>query len=140
VTVKLTLADFKARIGVPWAPFIYPIEQGMVRHFVEAVGDSNPRWLDKEAVIPPTLLPTLGFEQVISTMLGMSGAVLHGSTELECYLPVRVGDTISVIATVTAIRERGNLAFISLEKTYSNQRAEVVAVCRQLAILKQEAA
>jgi hypothetical protein len=137
----ITLDALKDRIGIPWPPFVYLVEKGMVKRFAAAIGDNNPLWQKKQALIPPTLLPTLGFEQVISTMLEMKGIVLHGSTELECYLPARVGDTITVTVTITSIRERrseaGNLAFITLEKAYHNQHNELVARCRQLAILRQ---
>ncbi len=137
----MTLDALKARIGKPWPPFVYPIERGMIRRFAAAVGDNNPRWQDDRAEVPPALLPTLGFEQVISTMLEMKGIVLHGSTELECYLSAEVGDTITVTVTIASIRERrsdkGNLAFITLEKTYYNQRRELIACCKQLAIVRQ---
>ena len=139
MTQVVTLEELKTRIGIPWAPFIYQMEPGLVARYLSAVGDVE---LEEPGNVPPGLLPTLGFEQVISTMLEMKGIVLHGSTELECFQPVAVGDTISVGVTIASIRERRSenrdMAFITLEKIYTNQHGNQVARCRQLAILRRE--
>ncbi len=135
----VTLEELKSRVGVPWPPFVYDMEPGLVARYLRAVGDAEST---EQLQVPPALLPTLGFEQVISTMLEMKGIVLHGSTDLECFQPVVVGDTISVEVTITSIRERRSenrdLAFITLEKTYTNQHGRRIARCRQLAIFRQE--
>ncbi|MFC2069407.1 MaoC family dehydratase N-terminal domain-containing protein [Chloroflexota bacterium] len=64
--------------------------------------------------------------------------MLHGGTELECYKPVRPGDTITMITKIANIRERqskmGRTAFISFDITYKNQRQETAAKCRQTVI------
>jgi acyl dehydratase len=65
--------------------------------------------------------------------------VLHGSTELECYQPVRPSDRITVKAKVAGIRERqgrrsGKMVFVTFEMTYINQRNKLVARCQQTMI------
>ena len=139
LTQVVTLEELKTRVGTHWAPFIYPMEPGLIARYRRAIGDAES---DEQGIVPPGLLPTLGFEQVISTMLEMKGIVLHGSTDLECFQPVGIGDTISVGVTITSIRERRSenrdLAFITLEKIYHNQHGQQVARCRQLAIFRQE--
>ena len=141
MTKPLTLEDLKQKVGQPWLKLEYLIESGMVSRFVAAIGDCNPRWQGKKAEAPPTLLATLGFECAISALLELSAVVLHGSTDLELFAPVRVGDTITVTASIAALRERqvpaGNMAFITLQKDYTNQRGEKVAACKQLAIVRQ---
>ncbi len=140
MTEPLTIEDLKAKVGKPWLRLEYPIESVMVRKYLEAIGDCNPHWLGKSAEMPPSMIATLGFECAISALLGLSSAVLHGSTELEVFLPVIVGDTITVEASIAALRERemaGNkMAFITLQKEYTNQRGEKVASCKQLAIVR----
>jgi acyl dehydratase len=81
----------------------------------------------------------LGFEKVISMLLSLPEAVLHGSTELECFEPVKVGDVITVTARVAAVRERPPATFINLELEQHNQKGTLVARCRQLAILRSVA-
>ena len=137
MTKPLTLEDLKQKVGQPWLKLEYLIESGMVSRFVAAIGDCNPRWQGKKAEAPPTLLATLGFECAISALLGLSAVVLHGSTDLELFSPVRVGDTITVTASIAALRERQSMAFITLQKDYTNQRGEKVAACKQLAIVRQ---
>jgi len=137
----LTIDDLKQKIGKPWLKLEYPVESGMVRKYADAVGDCNTRWQGAVAEMPPPMIATLGFECAISALLGLSSAVLHGSTDLEVFAPVKVGDTITVTAVIAAIRERQmsgtNMAFITLQKEYTNQRCEKVASCKQLAMVRQ---
>jgi acyl dehydratase len=106
---------------------------------VEAVGDPAPRWLGEKAEAPPALLLTIGFERVISMLLDLPEAVLHGSTELECFEAVKAGDTVTVNARIAALRERPPLTFINLELEQYNQEKVLVARCKQMAILRGKA-
>ena len=133
---QLTIEDLKTNAGQPWLTLTYTIERGMVQRFIEAVGDENPRWQGKKPEAPPALLLTIGFERVISMLLSLPEAVLHGSTELECFEPVKVGDVITVSARVSSVRERLPVTFINLELEQRNQKGVLVARCKQLAILR----
>jgi hypothetical protein len=136
---QLTIEDLKTNAGQPWLTLTYTIERGMVQRFIEAVGDENPRWQGKKPEAPPALLLTIGFERVISMLLSLPEAVLHGSTDLECFEPVRVGDTITITAKVASVRERLPMTFINLELEQHNQKGVLVARCKQLAILRGKA-
>lgn len=139
----------KSQIGVEWPPLVYEIEKGMIRRFARAVGDSNPLWQDEEfakktsyggIIAPPTFALILGFDQLQQVLTsGSSLTVLHGSTELGCYQPVRPGDVITLTARIANVRERqskmGRTAFVTFGMTYKNQGQEVVARCRQMAII-----
>ena len=108
----------------------------MVQRFVQATGDHNPRWQNQEYT-PPTFIVSLGFEQIEQELATDSPVtLLHGSTELECYQPVKVGDTLTAAAKITDVRERqgkmGKTAFVTFELTYRNQRQELIARCRQM--------
>lgn len=127
---------------------VYEIEKGMIRKFALAVGDPNPLWQDEEyarrsryggIVAPPTFIPTIGFDQIEPELTSLSSTLLHGSTELECYQPVRPGDKVTVTCRLANIRERPNqvtskTVFMTFEITYKNQRQELVARCRQMLI------
>jgi hypothetical protein len=136
---QISIEELKAKAGKSWLTLTYPIERGMVQRFVEAMGDSNPRWQGNKPETPPSLLLTLGFEKVISRLLSLPEAVLHGSTELECFEPVKVGDVITVTAKVSAVRERPPATFINLELEQHNQKGVLVARCKQLAVLRSTA-
>ena len=138
------------KTGEEWQLGVYEIEKGMIRRFVQAIDDPNPLWQDEEyakksryggIIAPPTFILTIGFEQIpekaTASMPGTGR--LHGSTELECYQPVRPGDTITVSGKIVDIRERqgkrmGTMVFMTIDITYKNQRQELVARCRQMFI------
>ena len=133
---QLTIDDLKHLVGQPWLTLAYTVESGLVQRFVESVGEANPRWFGEKAEAPPALLLTIGFERVISMLLGLPEAVLHGSTELECFETVRIGDILTVSARIAALRERPPLTFINLELEQHNQKGLLVARCKQLALLR----
>ncbi|TET25350.1 MAG: MaoC family dehydratase [Dehalococcoidia bacterium] len=142
-----TIGGLKDKIGVEWPLGVYEIEKGMIRRFVQAIEDPNPLWQDEEyaarsqyggIVAPPTFIMTIGFEQIQKLLAASSGTLLHGSTELECYQPLRAGNVITATAKVANIRERpgkmGKMTFITFGISYQNQRQELVAKCRQMVI------
>jgi len=136
---SLDLDRLKAKLGVEWAPWSYPIEREMVRRFVRAVGDPNPRW-QEGTVAPPTFVLAIGFEQFVDEVMSLApfGTVLMGGTELECYHPIKPGDVITVVFKISSLRERagkmGRMAFMTFDSTYKNQGQELVARCRQMVI------
>ncbi len=143
------IEELESRVGAEKPPLVYDVEKGMIRRFTQAVGDPNPLWQDEEyaqetgyggVIAPPTFILTLGFDQLQHVLAsGSSKTVLHGSTELECYQPVRAGDTITITTRITNVRERqskmGRTVFVTFNMDYQNQRQEVVARCRQMAII-----
>ena len=144
-----TISELESRIGVEGPPLVYDIERGMIQRFTRAVGDPNPLWQDEDyadrsgygsIIAPPNFILTLGFDRVLEAFISdASLTVLHGSTELECYQPVRPGDVITATAKIVNVRERqgkvGTTIFVTFEIVYKNQRQEVVADCRQMAII-----
>jgi hypothetical protein len=133
----LTTEELKSKLAAAFKPVEYEVEKGAIRQFVRAVGDANPRW---QEVAPPTFVLIIGLEQIQQQLIDAFPAttILHGSTELECYHPVRAGDVLTVTTGVANIRERqgkmGTTAFITLDTDYKNQRREPVARSRQMII------
>jgi acyl dehydratase len=110
-----------------------------VRRFTRAVGDTNPKWRDG-MLAPPTFVLAIGFEQFVDDLLAVVSfnTVLMAGTELECYQPIKTGDVITAVFTITSLRERqgenGKMAFLTFESNCKNQRRELVAKCRQMVI------
>jgi acyl dehydratase len=124
--------EFKNRIGVDWQLGVFEIEKGMIWRFARAINDPDPRW---ETIAPPLFIVTVGGEQFGQELMTMfRDGLLHGSTELESYQPVRPGDKITVTGKIAGIRERSQMAFVTFEITYSNQKGEMVARCQQTMI------
>ena len=143
---SLSIDGVRAKIGEEWEPRVYEIEQGMIRRYVQAIDDPNPLWQDEEyanksqyggIIAPPTFVLAIGFEQIQQQMSQSIPyqTVLHGSSDLECYQPIRPGDVVTVTTKITNIRQRqGKMVFMTYEITYKNQRQELVAKCRQTLI------
>jgi acyl dehydratase len=133
------IEGLKSKVGVEWAPREYEIEREMIRRFARAVGDSNPLWQDG-TIAPPTFVLAIGFEQFVEDLMSLTpfNTVLMGSTEIECFQPIKLGDTMTVIFKISNLRERqgemGKMAFMTFDSNYKNQRQEMVAKCRQMVI------
>jgi len=145
---SLGIEGLRGKIGVAQEPRVYEIERGMISRFAQAIDDPNPLWQDEEyakktrfggIIAPPTFISGTGFEQIQQVLASISsGTILHGSTELECYQPIRPGDVVTATTKITNIRERqgkmGKTAFMTFDTTYKNQRQELVAKCCQMVI------
>ena len=74
--------------------------------------------------IPPTPLPRL----------------MDGGTEIEFFVPIRVGDTLTGRCKITDIYQKdgrtGPLIFVIRETSFTNQKGELVLVEKGAAILR----
>lgn len=144
-----TTDGFKDKLGEEWDFGVCEVEKGGIQRFAWAIGDPNPLWHDEEyarqsqyggIIAPPTFIVAIGGEQFGQKLVQLfRDGLLHGSTELECYRPVRPGDRIAVIAKIANIRERmgsesGKMTFVTFDITYRNQKDELVARCQQTMI------
>ncbi len=113
-----------------FGPEVYEIEKGMVKKFVEAIEDSNPRWQQETPpTFPAAIVPRQMLHELFNADIPLK-RLLNGSSELEYIKPIRVGDIISVTAKLTRLRqvpgEKGPTLFIFTEMTYKNQDNEIV--------------
>lgn len=143
--VSLIAEELKSKIGIECEPDVYEIERGMIRRFARAIDDQNPLWQEEEfaqksryggIIAPPTFIPIVGNDQLQQqSELLSSMSILHGGTELECYQPVRDRDVITLTTKISDVREQqgkmGKMIFVNFDTTYSNQKHELVARCRQ---------
>ncbi len=139
--------ELRDMLGVDQEPHVFEVEAGHIQRFVEAVGDTNPLWTDKEfaatthygaPVAPPTFLVDYGLIEVGDKLMGMECSLsrfVNGGTEIEIYKPMKVGDTITTVARIADLIEKegkqGTLLLIIIEVVYTNQRGELVKKCRE---------
>lgn len=127
-----------------------------IRKFAGAIGDTNPLWQDVDhalstdrggIVASPTFVDRFTPFYVLAgdNAQGYIGGPMpvqtpfkHGFSagdEYEVLRPVRPGDYITVTTTISDIFEKqsrpgiGRMLFIRYDKTYRNQRNEVVTIC-----------
>jgi len=137
--------EFVKLIGVEAEPEFWEVEKGHIRRFAQAIGDPNPLWQDDqyagktrygEIIAPPFFLIDAGLVKFVDKLVDMCPhkANINGGTEIEFYWPMRVGDTIKTVAKLSEVKERtgksGMMIFLTVEVTYSNQKGELVAKCR----------
>jgi len=144
----------KGLIGRESAPIYAPDEvcRPMIRHWVEAVEDTNPLYTDEEyarsskyggIIAPPQMMmvwcmprmwPWPEFPWVPMAELELPGDYdTYVATDMirEFYLPVRPGDILSYTMKLDGVSEEkktriGKGHFITTTQIYRNQRGEVV--------------
>src|SRR5579884_2535262 len=90
----------------------FVVERGAIRRFAEAVGDTNPLYLNEShakacgyaSVIAPPTFPTT-FRVPLPVEIDMSH-VLHGEQEYAYTRPIVAGETIRCRAQIVKVYER----------------------------------
>ncbi len=140
---SLITEEMKKVIGVPTEPTVIEIDKSAIVRFCEAIGDSNPMWLDEDyarrgpnggMVAPPSFLAAARMAGIRPNVPHNLKRVLDGGGEWELYRPVRPGDVLTVTTKVVELFERegkmGRMLFAVRETTWKNQTNELVATAR----------
>lgn len=143
--------EFMKLVGVEAEPEVWEVEKGHIRSFAQAIGDPNPLWQDEPyarntrhggIIAPPFYRVDVGLVKLVDRLTAMcpDKANINGGTELEWYGPMRPGDTITTVAKLADVKEKtgksGLMIFLTVEVTYTNQRGELVARCRNTFVRK----
>lgn len=133
-----------------------PVNQPMIRHWVEAMGDENPVYVDEEAakasvhggvIAPPVSLqawvmrgikprPAVGGSKQDELMNLIDGAgftsVVATNCEQEYFRPLRVGERLSTRSVLDSVSEEkatglGVGHFVTTRIEYTNDDGELVA-------------
>lgn len=147
---SLITEELRQLIGKESAPAVWEVEKGAIRKFAEAVGDSNPLWVDEKharktcygsIIAPPTFTASLTNEEVRKAVFELElpvKRVLNGGNEIEFLQPIRPGDVITVTGKLADVRERagniGRMLILTFEYKYTNQFGEVAAIGRNTII------
>ena len=134
--MSTVIEKLRARIGMPAAPTEATVEAGHLKRFVEAIGDSNPRW---KTEAPPTFLVAMApVSMHLAEAESYGKGWLNGGNRFEYLEAVRVGDRITATGRIADVYEKsgssGNLLFIIFETDYVNQDGRTVARLRGTAI------
>jgi hypothetical protein len=108
-----------------FGPDIYDIEKGMVRRFLEAIEDDDPRWeTETPSTFPCALPPRTLLHEILNVELPLT-RVLNGSSELEYRRPIHIGDRISVTGRLVRVKETVGSLILLTEITWTKQTGEV---------------
>ncbi|MFI8963173.1 bifunctional MaoC family dehydratase N-terminal/OB-fold nucleic acid binding domain-containing protein [Streptomyces sp. NPDC053493] len=97
-----------------------PVNEPMIRHWCEAMGDTNPAYSGPDAVAPPTMLQAWtmgglsghpdrsGAYEELSALLDEAGftSIVATDCEQEYLRPLRPGDTITFDAVIESVSPR----------------------------------
>ena len=137
-------------VGKTYAPTTYAVGREKVREYANAVGETNPLYLDVEAaraaghddvVAPPMFAVVYTVPSVMPVFfdpdLGIDfSRLVHGGQEFTWGPLVIAGDEISTTLTVADISARGRNSFFVFETNSTNQRGETVCVGRWTNIVR----
>ena len=121
------------------------VERGKIAEFAKAVKDDNPAYRQSDAPpAPPTFLMTIAhwMGSLGETRQGIKldyRRLLHGEQEFEYARPIRAGDVLTFRSRTKDVYQKegkrgGTMTFVIGETEFKNQRGEVVAYMRNVAI------
>ncbi|WP_407700415.1 bifunctional MaoC family dehydratase N-terminal/OB-fold nucleic acid binding domain-containing protein [Streptomyces beihaiensis] len=113
---------FEGRVAAAGGEGKDPVNEAMIRHWCEAMGDTSPAYRGPEAIAPPTMLQvwTMGglsghegraraYDELLALLDGAGyTSVVATDCEQEYLRPLRPGDTITfdaVIESVSALKK-----------------------------------
>ena len=115
------------------APEPYQVGREKIREFADAIGDPNPAYRGDDAIAPPTFAFALG-SRALEGLLGDKelglrlDRIVHGAQKFSYTRPIKAGDEIDAVATITTVRKAGPVDVIIYE-TVLTAAGEQIAVC-----------
>jgi acyl dehydratase len=132
----------KSLIGLTGKPYIFVVEKRHIRQFAEAIGDTNPLYVDEEyaaksiyggIIAPPSFPIVISQESSIDLPLDYN-RMLHGEQEFIYQRPIRLGDRLTCQTKVADVYERqgktGQMQFLVLETELKDEAGDVVVIGR----------
>ena len=133
--------EMRALVGVETPPVTIEVEKGDLRRFKEATGETDPRYAE---IFPPTFFcpdPIIAAQRAGLKRPWPFTFSIDGGSEWEFHRPVRVGDTLTLIAKIADLYEKrgsaktGRMLFTIIEIRCANQRGELVGIARGTGIV-----
>ncbi|SEN04786.1 N-terminal half of MaoC dehydratase [Mesobacillus persicus] len=133
----------KSIVGLKGEVFVVDVEKRHVRQFAEAIGDSNPLYVDEDysasspygGLITPLTYPIALASEGKSLPLQLDERrMLHGEQEFIYHRPVRPGDQLYCQMKVADLYERegrsGMMQFLVLDTEMKDKEGEMVVISR----------
>ncbi|MFE5959682.1 FAS1-like dehydratase domain-containing protein [Streptomyces rubiginosohelvolus] len=133
----------------------YEVGREKIREFAEAVGDTHPAYVDREAaralghadvIAPPTFVFSITYRAagvvVQDSQLGLDySRVVHGDQKFSYVRPVRAGDRLTVTSTIESIKSLAGNDVLDIRGDVHDEAGELVvtAVTKLVARAAEEA-
>jgi acyl dehydratase len=149
-----TVIEFdRSILGKEFLLGTFKVTQEMIQAFAQAVGETDPRYLDADAaklgstgglIAPPIFYDTFRAGQIPDPQVRFGKIGFNAGQRCEFYGPIRPGDTITMKARITDVYEKtgrtGKMVFIVRETTYENQQGEMLAKVEQSQVRRESGA
>lgn len=128
----------------------FEVSRDHIRRFAQAIGDTNPVYVDIEAakaagypdvIAPPTFLTTVGLSlpgangPLDDPELGVDfGQLVHGEQRYVHHRPVRPGDVLTATTTITDIRDSGANEILSMTIEIATTSGELVCTAYNVVV------
>lgn len=110
--------------GERYGPVPWRVAVDAVADFVEVTGDDPNRW---SKVAPPGFAAAALFSVAPALLDELyDHSIVHGEQTFTWSAPLAVGDLLTVDATVSRVRERGGVNFITFEMAASDGDTEIL--------------
>lgn len=131
-------------IGLTGPEYIFEVEKRHIRQFAEAIGDTNPLYVDEEyakstvyggIIAPPSFPVAIGVDsgQAIDLPLDYR-RMLHGEQEFIYQRPIRAGDRLYCQMKVSNVYEKegknGLMQFLVMDTEMNDEAGELVVISR----------
>jgi acyl dehydratase len=143
---SMTADELKKLVGHTFKPVVYEVEKGAIKKLAQAIQDPNPLFQDEayakktklgSIITPPTFISSFRMTEADEWMMQLNIPQKRGvnaGVDMEFFKPIRPGDVITVSAKVTEMEVKegksGQMVISATERTYTNQKGEVVAKMR----------
>lgn len=143
---SMTVDELKKLVGHTFKPVVYEVEKGAIKKLTLAIQDPNPLFQDEayakktkfgSIIAPPTFISSFRMTEADEWMMKLNLPQKRGvnaGVDLEFFKPIKPGDVITVTAKVTELDVKegksGQMIVSATERTYTNQKGEVVATMR----------
>lgn len=140
----------RSYIGRTGEPVTLHVERGKIREFARAIKDDDPIYVDEEHARQEAggLVPPVTFLETVRLWGDGRGwprppidlaRTLHGEQEYELLGAIHAGDVLTAVSRIADIYEKagkrgGTMGFVVTETEFRNQRGELVARARSVAI------
>lgn len=131
-------------VGKEYPPFLWEVERGKIRELVQAIGDKNPVYLDRDAALKAGYQDTPASPTFITVPLMWTNAlfkfikdmnidfakVLHGEETYEYFQEIYPGDVLTGRPIIAGMDRKsgkgGDMNIFRVEIMYTNQKDEPV--------------
>jgi acyl dehydratase len=142
----LTVDDLKKLVGHTFTPVVYEVDKSNIKKLAKAIQDPNPLFNDDayakktkfgSIIGSPTFVSFFRINEADEWMMKLNIPQKRGvnaGVELEYFKPIKPGDVITASAKVIEMEVKegksGQMVLSATERTYTNQKGEVVAKMR----------